>query len=255
MKLHILSDLHLEFREPGSFPLPRVEADLCILAGDIHRGRAVIPWIAQHRPPEVPVVFVAGNHEYYGGVLPDLTETLRAEARQVPNLFFLEQNAVEWGDLVILGGTLWTDLSLAPDPEYAARLLEHRMNDFYRIRVNPGHQRLRAALLRQWHRETLTFFERQLRQHAHRPVIIVTHHAPSERSLPPESRLDPLRFGFASALEDWICRFPNLVLWVHGHTHHAVDYRICHTRVVSNPLGYPVEAGRTGFRPDFTVTL
>ena len=34
-------------------------------------------------------------------------------------------------------------------------------------------------------------------------------------------------------------------LWIHGHSHQAVDYEIANTRVLSNPRGYPDE--HTGF--------
>jgi hypothetical protein len=41
MRLHILSDLHLEF-EP--FTPPAVEADAVILAGDVSTGRNGLKW-------------------------------------------------------------------------------------------------------------------------------------------------------------------------------------------------------------------
>lgn len=40
-------------------------------------------------------------------------------------------------------------------------------------------------------------------------------------------------------------------LWVHGHSHLAVDYEIAGTRVVSNPRGYPGET--TGFNETLVI--
>lgn len=40
--------------------------------------------------------------------------------------------------------------------------------------------------------------------------------------------------------EDWAP-----MLWVHGHTHEAFDYRIGNTRVIVNPRAYPNEVSST----------
>lgn len=42
-------------------------------------------------------------------------------------------------------------------------------------------------------------------------------------------------------------------LWVHGHSHTAVDYDVAGTRVVCNPRGCPGED--TGFNPGLVLTL
>lgn len=67
MRIRILSDIHIEF-EP--YRPSEVEADLVILAGDIGVGLDGIRW-AQRHFPDLPVVYIAGNHEYYGHSLPD----------------------------------------------------------------------------------------------------------------------------------------------------------------------------------------
>ena len=63
MKLHILSDLHIEF---GPFTLPNTDADVVILAGDIHVGTRGIEW-ATRAIEGKEVIYVIGNHEYYRG--------------------------------------------------------------------------------------------------------------------------------------------------------------------------------------------
>lgn len=62
MKLHILTDLHLEF---GPFYPPETDADLVILAGDTDVGTKGITW-AKEAFIGKQVVYVPGNHEYYG---------------------------------------------------------------------------------------------------------------------------------------------------------------------------------------------
>ena len=52
---------------------------------------------------------------------------------------------------------------------------------------------------------------------------------------------DLLSVAFVSHLPELI-EGPNAPdLWIHGHTHVALDYRVGECRVVCNPLGYPQE--------------
>ena len=85
------------------------------------------------------------------------------------------------------------------------------------------------------------------------PTVIVTHHAPSLRSISPVFDQDLLNAAFASALDEMVAA-SEVPLWVHGHTHHCVDYRIGNTRVVSNQRGYPQEAV-PGFNPRLVLVL
>ena len=77
MRLHILSDLHLEF-EP--FTPPVVEAEAVILAGDVSTGRNGLKW-ALKTFSERPVIYVLGNYEFYGQELQKLVAELKEMAR------------------------------------------------------------------------------------------------------------------------------------------------------------------------------
>jgi predicted phosphodiesterase len=107
MRVHILSDLHLEF---GPFDLPKVDADLVIAAGDVNTKMKGLKWL-QMQFPSQPVVYVLGNHEFYGDRLPRLTEKLVAEASGT-NIHILEDQSFEIGGYRIFGATLWTDFAL-----------------------------------------------------------------------------------------------------------------------------------------------
>ena len=74
MRVHIMSDLHLEF---APFQPYRVDADVIVLAGDVHTGENGIKWILQTFPDR-PVIYVLGNHEFYGQKLQKLISSLRA---------------------------------------------------------------------------------------------------------------------------------------------------------------------------------
>ena len=43
-------------------------------------------------------------------------------------------------------------------------------------------------------------------------------------------------------------------LWIHGHTHHNVDYTVGRTRVFTNQRGYPEEPV-AGFHPGLLLDL
>ena len=114
MHLHILGDLHLEF---GAINIPATNADVIVLAGDIHVGREGLRW-ARKQFPGKPVVYVLGNHEFYRHSLPGLTETLKGET-DGSHIHVLENSSVEINGYTFLGCTLWTDFQLSGDAEAA----------------------------------------------------------------------------------------------------------------------------------------
>jgi len=140
MKLHILSDLHLEF---GPFTPPETDADIVLLAGDIHLGKRGLDWAATTFADK-PVLYVLGNHEYYGKALPKLTHSL-VELAANTNVEILERSSLQIDGVRFLGCSLWTDLRLQGDPWVASYAVEQAMNDYRKIRVNPRYRRLRAS--------------------------------------------------------------------------------------------------------------
>jgi len=64
MKIHVLSDIHLEFGKwPDAIDINAIDADVTVLAGDIGVGLEGIQWALSI---ERPVIYVFGNHEFYG---------------------------------------------------------------------------------------------------------------------------------------------------------------------------------------------
>jgi hypothetical protein len=112
MKLHVLSDLHLEFdaRHPPWAP-PATGADVVILAGDIHNGTGGIDW-AEQAFAGTPVIYVPGNHEFYGMRHGPALTRLKARAVQSPNVRVLDEDELLIDGVRFLGATLWTDFAL-----------------------------------------------------------------------------------------------------------------------------------------------
>jgi predicted phosphohydrolase len=248
MRLHILSDLHLEF---GPFSAPPVDADLVILAGDVHIGREGLRWI-RHNFRYVPVIYVLGNHEFYGEVVPTLYRALKQDCHKT-NVHLLENDVFEIDDVVVLGATLWTDFALNGDHVLAETMANIDMNDFKQIRIAPDYRKFSPADSRAIHLQSRRWLDESLQKFSGRKTVVVTHHAPSKRSINAHYLDDPLNPGFVSNLEPFIEKHEPM-LWVHGHLHSCADYRIGRTRVLANPRGYPRE--NTGaFNPELVVEI
>jgi predicted phosphodiesterase len=250
MKIHVLSDLHIEF-EP--FALPETDADVVILAGDIGVGTKGLEF-AQSLAAGRPKIYVAGNHEYYGGALPHLTGKLNGLSANT-EAHFLENRELILGDVRFLGCTLWTDFKLVGDLKMtqAMTVAGDTMTDFRRIRSSPGFSRFTPKDSRELHLRSRTWLRDRLAEPFAGRTVVVTHHAPSRQSNAERNRGDLLSAAFISDLDEMM-NGDRVALWIHGHTHHCVDFEVSGTRVLSNQRGYPNEAV-TGFRPGLVVEV
>jgi 3',5'-cyclic AMP phosphodiesterase CpdA len=73
LRIQIYSDIHLE-RAP--FAPPESDADVVVLAGDIANGAAGVEWAKEIF--DAPVLYLAGNHEYYEGEFESVSSAMRA---------------------------------------------------------------------------------------------------------------------------------------------------------------------------------
>ncbi len=247
MKLAIFSDLHLEF---APFVPPETDADVIILAGDVHIRRNGVGW-ARDAFPQRPVLYVPGNHEYYGEAIPRHTGKLKALAGETA-VQVLESDSIEIGGVLFLGTTLWTDFRLLGDPRLAGYHATQELTDYRRIRISPAFRKLRSIDTANLHLRSRNWLSRELARAVGKQVVVVTHHAPSARSLPLNHEADILNAAYASHMDDFVAE-SNAALWVHGHVHRRQDYWIGDTRVVCNPRGYPTES--TGFDPGFVIEI
>jgi Icc-related predicted phosphoesterase len=249
MKILIFSDLHLEF---GVFELPKIEADIVVLAGDIHPGLKGLEW-AKKSFPNKTVLYILGNHEYYGYAIPKLTNKLREKALG-SQVHILENDKFEIDGFKFLGSTLWTDFKLFGEANIARQEAQWAMNDYYKIRVDPHFRKLRAIDTQVLHSKSISWLKSEFDENPQK-TIVITHHAPSYQSLPKtkNSNLDLLNAAYASSLDEFIIN-NRPILWIHGHIHESQDYKIGNTRVVSNPRGYAFEESPS-FRREFIVEV
>lgn len=243
MRLQILSDLHLEF---GDFDLPATDADVLVLAGDIHTKLHGIHWIKERAPKDIPIIYIAGNHEFYGERHPRLLDKIKSTARG-SNVHVLENEGVSIDGYHFFGCTLWTDMALHGDAMLGS-LASMAMNDYSRIRDSYRYRKLSPSYTATEHKQSVAAIERFLARNDPQKTIVVTHHAPSIHSLPDHRRYEPISAAYASNLESIISAHAP-TLWIHGHIHTSQDYPIGRTRILSNPRGYIDEPN-----PDFAPT-
>ncbi len=250
MKLHILSDLHVEF---GELELPETNADVVILAGDIHVGKKGFDW-AKDNFRNQKVIYVLGNHEYYRKAIPKLTEKLK-ERSVGTNVHILENEALTIEDVRFLGCTLWSDFRLLNNLNIAVIVAQEMMNDYKLIRLNPIYRKIQPSDTAIWHRKSRSWLEKELKKgkKEEKKTVVITHHAPSILSVPEQYKNEQLSASFASEMETFIEKTePDL--WVHGHIHTSSDYHIGSTRVICNPRGYANEPNNN-FDVDLVVKI
>lgn len=247
MKAVLYSDLHIWFGKCK----PRLDHstyDIALCAGDIGEGVSGAAWVREHVKNGF---YVAGNHEFYGVDLFKHYEKLKTKENLDGRQMKFLQNEVYYGvtesgeKYRVLGATLWTDFMLdgfhcggffAP---FNDRLLAGQacLNDYRQITDGPDY--VKPITIYNEHVKSVGFIRDTLlySQDFDGKTIVMTHHAPSPRSIVPGYRNSQINFMYASDLENLIeeCQ-PDL--WVHGHIHSSVDYQIGKTRVVTNPRGY-----------------
>ena len=281
MKISVCSDIHLEF---GPIILENKDnADVLILSGDICVA-------ADLRAPDMygindskkmintfkffesacanfpKVIYVAGNHEHYHGDFKYTYEKLR-EQLKFDNLHILDKQSIHIGDVVFVGGTLWTNMN-KEDPVTMANIrgvmndyrqvinsnnivkLKHPVygtkegggTDFDNI-ISYTNQERPASLMPEDtvedHKAFLKVIDEVTALNPNYKYVVVGHHAPSKLSTKPRYENEYIMNGaYSSDLSEFILDRPQIKLWTHGHTHNPFDYMIGSTRIFCNPRGY-----------------
>ena len=242
MKLQIYSDLHLGFARFK--PAPR-DADVVILAGDIDIKSRGVAWA--NDTFHCPVIYVCGNHEYYGGHIDHTFRKMQEAA--APHVHVLENEALILNQTRFLVTTAWTDYSSTGDVAASKRAAWECMNDFAVIRADEGYRRLYPDDLIAKSKTAFAWLTQELEKPFDGQTVVVTHHAPVLDYVGdklPENLI-------AAYANDWPELLDKADLWIYGHTHVAADFLKNGCRVISNPRGYPNQ--QTGFDPDCLIEI
>lgn len=240
MKVQVSSDLHLELLPEGLgvdvLIEPHPKADVLILAGDIHTG---VNAIQHFRDWPVPVLYVPGNHEFYGQAW-EMARAALKQAAEGTSIRVLDNDALHIGGVRFLGATLWTDYAVdrGRPAASAMELAGSYLKDHFEIRSLEGDgakKFITPAQMRQDHQASRSWLEGELEQDFPGKTVVISHHAPHRLSIHRKYVGHPLTPAFASDLSDLMHQAD---LWIHGHAHDSFNYQVGRCKVVSNPAGY-----------------
>lgn len=241
MKIRLLSDLHTEFKLP--YKTHRMsqylEEDVLVLAGDIASGSSnTVEVLKFYKSLGFPnVVYVPGNHEYYGTSIEDFNSKLHTKLRGIDGIHFLNPGKVVIGDTIFVGATLWTNFR---DKEMAKKVANNLIADFRLIKTDAAKTvRLTPDNVVALHREHLEYIKTVYETRGDKKVVVVTHFLPCTECIAPRWQKpdDLLNCYFANDLGNWVRELEDTT-WLFGHTHDAVDMVLGTTRLVANPHGY-----------------
>ena len=240
MRLHVISDLHMEYEMSTLRAHSAPEGtDVVVLAGDAHPGVLGVMWAAE-RFSGLPVLYVPGNHEYYGkrGYHRHLTRMQNKATALGGNVRVMDREAAVIDGVRFLCATLWTDYSLHGQCEQSMLDASLLMNDYKHITGDNNHsQPIRPAALLFEHNRSVAWLRESMAREHDGPTVVVSHHAPSPRSVQAKHVGEAYTPCYASDLE-WLMVEGRPDVWIHGHIHCHQDYQVGDTRVVANPRGW-----------------
>lgn len=245
MDIHLLSDIHLEAYD---YVPVQTEADLIVLAGDIHSKERAFDWAHRHYPND-QVIYIAGNHEFHGGHLERTLDRLRA--RSDDHVRFMEQDELRIGNVRILAGTGWTDFQSTGNPSLVMQEAEQGKTDYRKIFTGDDARKLKPVDTVRRSRAFYDWLKGKLAEPFAGRTVVVSHHAPL---IVPSRYRQPSHMDAAYA-NNWIDLVEQADLWLYAHTHQADDFTVGRCRLASNPVGYHGEGENTGYDPDKVITL
>lgn len=279
MKISVCSDVHLEFgqldlRNTDNADVLILSGDICTASAfenDPTLAGRYMEFFEQCNSEFPLTLMVMGNHEHYNGDFAKSYDRIKKALENLSNVHILAKETYEYMGHVFFGGTLWTDMN--GNDEQTHFHVGRRMNDFrivensnrlvsrkvpiykkdddgnYLTGENGGyiidhheHHEYTASLsthdVYQDHKDFLEALE-VLLAYSEKPMIVLSHHAPSKKSTHPRYKSEVLmNGGYSSDLDNFIMDHSQIKLWTHGHTHEPFDYMIGSTRIVCNPRGY-----------------
>lgn len=249
--IRLLSDLHIEFGKFKIKTIDDIESDqILVLAGDIGERGTPRQFIEEACSKFEHVIYVLGNHEFYGGEYFGVIEYWREREAELPNLHLLQDQTLIIDDIRFIGATMWSCLD--KDNWFCKESVKH-IADYHCIKIdhNPtpipaGMPKRRGHVPGKWlkmedtmkmHDYSKQYVEHVLSEPWDGKNVVVTHHSPSHSVTHPKWAGNLINGAFHGHLEYLMERF-DITYWLHGHTHDAHDIEIYGTRVICNPRGY-----------------
>lgn len=253
MKIQLLSDTH------GFDYDIAEEADVVVHAGDFSNSlRGMVNFAEYCQDSNKDFVFVLGNHDYFESNIEDTVDFLRDN---YPNNALLYDNAIKIKNKTFVGGTLFTNFRANKvqydDPlmfDQYKRTAENWVYDFQKVYVN--NKKKMDVLVKAEDYVTLfnKYYNNIIKYKNKKDVVVVTHFPPHLACLDPYWGNHPsaqhLNPYFINDLD-----VTGFDYWFSGHTHTALDTVVDGCRLVINPLGYPQEHDKNGYRNNLIIEV
>jgi predicted MPP superfamily phosphohydrolase len=245
--------------------LPEDSDTTLVIAGDLWDDRKFLrrkysngdSWLKRLSKQFKYVVFVLGNHDYWGANLTLEPASIRKELKvqEIENVHLLEIDTLILDNVKFVGGTMWTNYNR----ENCMTMLSAPFtmaNDHNYIKIGKDYCKLKPEhLLGRFKLTKKHIFENCTKDNPEQKIVVVTHMAPSFRSIHDTWKNSNTNGYYYSDLDTELCYLDHDInYWFHGHTHKPMDYvmeesRTAQTRVVCNPRGYR-GFEQTGFDPN-----
>lgn len=256
MKINIISDLHCRLsrgeiidrldegkqiicqdKDDGFFPFAAgisinqiKPGDVLVIAGDLgvwHTYKLMLSHIEDYAKSQgySSVIFVLGNHDFYGALSSDLKAMPLGKVTRVDNVSFVCSTG--WSP--IYSNKFMVSKHLC-DYRYIKGLTINDIND-----ISNNQYR--------WIIENV-----KKESSEGQDVVVVTHHLPLFCLVSEKYRSSCLNEAFAvmdpkleDSILDLVYSTQNLKVWAHGHSHDQYEKKIANCRFIRNPIGYAGE--------------
>lgn len=254
MKIAIHSDLHTEHYQTQVLPVISDDTEYLVLAGDIGNPVSAYRFIRDivKKYPHLTILYVLGNHEYYGQPFQMVLSRYKASLSEFKNVHVMENDYFvdSKNKAIFYGATLWTDFKLGKNAEESMKWAGNYVNDFYHIfslsdNVEFGFlDKLKPEEMQSYFKKTVNLIKKTVNQEEYKDYkkIMISHFLPHKDVLNPDYRENLIRSAY------WVSHIPEIVslfdIWIYGHSHHninaEVNYKGKTTKLISNQKGYPI---------------
>lgn len=235
-KLFFVSDLHLEFN-PSIKKLLELfpPAEILIIAGDIcpvhkDKGKALKNFLIQAKEKYREVIFIAGNHEYYGSQYKkdEVIDILRNVANETQTHFLHREKKII-NNIEFIGCTLWS------------RIEDRAMYQIADFRS--GVFKSKEDYIKEYIYDS-DFLRNTLEEKTEYPRVIITHHLPTYHLIHKRFQNSLVNSAFFTERLHTF-NLKGVKYWICGHTHEYSSFKKDETLLIVNPVGYKDEQKAT----------
>lgn len=240
MKIQVLSDLHVEFQaDYGKSLIASLNknCDVLCCAGDLATPQLLEDSLRRLCDVYPQVVFVLGNHSFYGSSFNAMFDKMNRLSGKIKNLHWLENRDIKLNGQHFVGATLWFERQ-HDSLDYKFFLADFmQIKDFERLVFG------KFAISK-------SFLAAKIRSDS----VVITHHLPSFKCVDKQFYGSKYNIYFASDLDD-VIKETKPKIFISGHTHCSYDFMMGRTRMVCNPFGYAGNEINPNFNDNLIITI